>query len=525
LTERQYYHYIMTDMSLLLESIKQTKPHLFRAFSLIEDGDEHLQRIIELDRYWEQLKQPVQRVILPSSDLPENAVISGEYDLIYAGGTLSLLHAAVMAGRYGRRVMIFDRQQPAKSTRDWNISRKELMKLSAIALFTEREIDSVIVRQYKNGWVEFYQPDGSQKRLVIDDVLDCAVDADKLLGLAKEKVQAVPGSAIIAGSTFLCCYQCDDHIVVKMKDARGSLCYYKARVLIDVMGILSPIAMQLNGGKPQTHVCPTVGTIASGFEDVDFDTGEILVTTAPADTVPGKGRQLIWEGFPAEGTKYITYLFFYDEADSTNDNSLLALFDTYFRILSGYKKPGKDFVVHRPVYGIIPAYFHDGFERTREIAENNIILFGDAASLASPLTFCGFGSMVRNLEHLTGALDRALSDNKLSKKHLEMISAYEPNVASMANLMKYMCFNVATDEPNFVNDLMNEVMIVLDDLPQHYRQAMFRDEMKIEELAIVMLRVGWRYPKVLMATWEKLGIQGSFGFLKNIIGWAFSPVR
>jgi lycopene cyclase CruA len=95
----------------------------------------------------------------------------------------------------------------------------------------------------------------------------------------------------------------------------------------------------------------------------------------------------------------------------------------------------------------------------------------------------------------------------------------------MANLMKYMCFNSATDEPNFVNDLMNEVMIVLDELPERYRQAMFRDEMKIEDLMMVMLRVAWRYPKVLVATWEKLGIQGSFGFLKNLAGWAFSPVR
>ena len=62
-------------------------------------------------------------------------MISGEYDLIYAGGTLSLLHAGVMAGKYGRKVMIFDRQTPAKSTRDWNISRKELLNLSAIGLF------------------------------------------------------------------------------------------------------------------------------------------------------------------------------------------------------------------------------------------------------------------------------------------------------------------------------------------------------------------------------------------------------
>ncbi len=512
-------------MTLSLDHIRLTHPHLYQAFSLLPDCELHLHRIGELDQYWERLKQPLRQVIMPGDTLPKDIVISGEYDLIYAGGTLSLLHAAVMAGKYGRKVMIFDRQTPAKSTRDWNISRNELLNLADIGLFTEREIDAVIVRRYKTGWVEFYKPDGSQKRLSMENVLDCAVDADMLLGLAKEKVVAASGSTLLAGTSFTKCYQFDDHIVVQVADCKGQPFWYKAKVLVDVMGILSPIAMQLNEGLPQTHVCPTVGTIASGFENIDFDTGEILVSTGPADTSAGKGRQLIWEGFPAKEKQYITYLFFYDEADSPNDKSLLSLFETYFRTLPEYKKPGTDFVIHRPVYGIIPAYCHDGFNRTREIADDHIILFGDAASLGSPLTFCGFGSMVRNLHHLTADLDRALSENNLSKRHLEKINAYEPNVASMANLMKYMCFNAATDEPNFVNDLMNEVMIVLDDLPPHYRQAMFRDEMKIEELAMVMLRLAWRYPNVLTVTWDKLGVQGSLGFFKNIVGWAFSSVR
>ena len=512
-------------MSLSLNHIRLTHPNLYRVFSTLADGEQHLHRIMELDRYWERLKQPVRQVIMAGDTLPKEARISGEYDLVYAGGTLSLLHAAVMAGKYGRKVMIFDRQTPAKSTRDWNISRNELLNLSAIGLLTESEVDSVIVRRYKTGWVEFYQPDGSQKRLTMENVLDCAVDADMLLALAKDKVLAASGSKLLSETSFTCCYQFDDHIVVQVEDCQGKPFWYRAKVLVDVMGILSPIAMQLNEGMPQTHVCPTVGTIASGFENVDFDTGEILASLGPADTFSGKGRQLIWEGFPAKERQYITYLFFYDEADSLNDKSLLSLFETYFITLPQYKKPGADFMIHRPVYGIIPAFCHDGFNRTREIADDHIILFGDAASLGSPLTFCGFGSMVRNLHHLTADLDRALSENNMSKKHLEKISAYEPNVASMANLMKYMCFNAATDEPNFVNDLMNEVMIVLDDLPQHYRQAMFRDEMKIEELATVMLRLAWRYPKVLTVTWDKLGVQGSLGFFKNIVGWAFSAVR
>jgi lycopene cyclase CruA len=256
--------------------------------------------------------------------------------------------------------------------------------------------------------------------------------------------------------------------------------------------------------------------------DADFEVGEILASTENAEVSGKRGRQLIWEGFPAKGDEYITYLFFYDKVDSPNDKSLLGLFEAYFRKLPEYKKPGANFTIHRPVYGIIPAYFHDGAGCTRVVSDDRIALVGDAASLASPLTFCGFGSVVRNLGRMTSGLDRVMREGRLGAAELARISAYEPNVATMANLMKYMCYDPETDDPGFVNEMMNEVMIVLDEMPQHYRQAMFRDEMKVDELVTVMLKVAWRYPKILKATWDKLGVGGSVGFMKNLAGWAMS---
>jgi lycopene cyclase CruA len=511
--------------SSVLEQIAYSHPSVYRALSILDDGERHLQRIMEIDRYWQIPSGRFDAVVKPGSELPAAAVISAEYDLVYAGGTLSLLHAAVMAKRYGRNVLVFDRHSAARSTRDWNISRNELLRLVETGVYTSEELDSVIVRNYKAGWVEFYKPDGKQKRLYMQNVLDCAVDADRLLGIAKSKVLSGVRNSVLDEVTFKACYRFPGYVVVETEDRGGRRLYYKAKVLVDVMGVLSPIARQLNEGHPQTHVCPTVGTIASGFEQADFDTGEILASTGPADTVGGRGRQFIWEGFPAEGDQYITYLFFYDEVDSPNDKTLLGLFETYFRTLPEYKHPGKQFVIHRPVYGIIPAYFHDGFNQTRVIADDRIILLGDAASLASPLTFCGLGSMIRNMQRMTEGLDRAMREDSLGKEDLAAISAYEPNVASMANLMKYMCFNSETDEPNFVNDMMNEVMIVLDQLPPRYREAMFRDEMRFDELVTVMLRVAVRYPKILLATWQKLGVQGSAGFLKNLAGWVFSSTK
>lgn len=510
----------------MLEQIKHTHPLVYRNFSTLRNGEAYLHRVVELDRYWEHAHMfSSDGAVLPGSVFLEGTPVNGECDIFYAGGTLGLLHAAVMTKRYGQKVVLVDRHVAGTSTRDWNISRQELRRLEETGVFSTGEIDSAIVRSYKTGWVEFFVEDGRQKRLYIDNVLDCAVDADRLLGIARRKILAEEGNGILDRTTFRRCYKFPDHVIVEASGPEDEILFFKAKVLVDVMGILSPIAMQLNDGRSQTHVCPTVGTVASGFQDADYDAGEILVSTERADTSAGSGRQLIWEGFPAAGKEYITYLFFYDAVDSDNDKTLLGLFETYFRKLPGYKKLADDFTIHRPVFGIIPAYSHEGFSRAREIADDNIILFGDAATLHSPLTFCGFGSMVRNLQHLTAGLYQALVAGRLSRADLEKISAYEPNVASMANLMKYMCYDAATDTPGFVNELMNEVMIVLDGLPHRYRQAMFRDEMRLEEFVTVLLKVAWRYPKVLKATYDKLGVGGSVSFLKNLAGWALSSTK
>ncbi len=506
-----------------LEQVRETHPLVYKHFSLIADGQKYFEQILEIDRYWDLANSCVSLdVVFDGEMMPTGVEISGEYDVVYAGGTLALFHAAVMAEKYHRSVLVFDRNVPGKSTRDWNISRSELKNLEETGVFSADEIERSIVCRYKTGWAEFFVEDGRKKRLYLDSVLDCAVDADALLDLAKQKIFAVAGNQVVSCLTFKRCFQFPGHVVVEVEDRKHEKFYYKARLFADAMGVSSPVARQLNNGQPQTHVCPTVGTLASGLEGVNEEIGEILVSLEPADHSSGNGRQLIWEGFPAGKKQYTTYLFFYDTLDSCNDKSLLGLFETYFTKLPSYKNPGADFVIHRPVFGIIPAYFHDGFTLAREVADDNILMIGDAAALGSPLTFCGFGSFVRNIKLLTAGVERLLQNGQLQKATLERVNAYEPNVATMANLMKYMCYSKETDSRNFVNEMMNEVMIVLDRLPPRYRESLFRDTMDLADLFVVGVHVACSYPGILRATASKLGLNGSIGMIKNMIGWALS---
>jgi lycopene cyclase CruA len=505
-----------------LSEIQHSHPLTYRHFSAIPNGEKWLSRIAELDTYWETIgNQAVPEVVLDGSKLPNGAKISGEFDLIYAGATLGLLHAAAMTALYQKRVLVLDRHTPGKTHRDWNISMEELLKLDKMGLIQEADARKAVTKIYKTGFVEFAATE-TPKRLYLDKVLDCAVDSDIILGFALKKIKTASGNEVLGQTTFKRCYKMADGVVVEVETS-GERRFYKAKVLVDTMGIMSPIAMQLNESRPQTHICPTVGTVASGFEGIDYDIGEILVSNEPADRSTSSGRQLIWEGFPASDKEFTSYLFFYDRIDSDNDRSLIGLFETYFQKLPGYKKLGPNFKIHKPVFGIIPAYHHDGFGKTRETCDDRIILFGDAASLSSPLTFCGFGSMVRNLERTTSKLNDAINRNSLTKKDLEAISAYEPNVAIMSNLMKFMCYDARTDEPNFVNDLMNEIMKVLDKLPPRYGHTLFRDQMSLSDFTSLILTVGRKYPKIFEITYRKLGISGSLNWLQNWVGWALAP--
>ena len=154
----------------------------------------------------------------------------------------------------------------------------------------------------------------------------------------------------------LCCAT-STGVTVDVTNANGEQHSYGAQLLIDGMGSTSPIACQLNCGRPFSLVCPTVGTVARGYKQgttpdaIDPAVGEVLVTTEDARN----GRQLIWEAFPGAGDQVAIYLFHYAEAgDRVN---LLELFDNFFAQLPGYKDTSNVEIL-KPVYGFIPAGYN-----------------------------------------------------------------------------------------------------------------------------------------------------------------------
>lgn len=501
------------DLPSSVHSLAQRYPRTIAAFAAM-DAFDHLGRILALDAAWDAIRQgrqPTGNDRSPS-DAYLVAPVQGAiaYDLIYAGGGLGLLHAAVMAQRYGYRVLLFDRGTVGCAHREWNISRTELAALVAIGLCTWDELSDVIMARYERGVVRFYA--GARRpstELWLQDVLDVALDAGALLRLARRKLEAA-GGVVLDQRAFRRVIVSDRdpmRVLVEVVGADGTLERYGGRLLIDGMGSSSPLALQRFAGRPFAGVCPTVGTVATGFVAGDApDTfnprvGEILISLADAR----RGQQYLWEGFPGRGDELTVYLFYYDTLAPAGPRSpsLLELFEDYFALLPTYKRPGPGFRHIKPVYGYIPA--RHSLRRQEAPLLRGVLPLGDAAAQQSPLTFCGFGSHVRNLGRTTSLLHAALRQGLTSPRHLGLISPYQANVALNWVFSRFM---QPWSAPDDVNRLQNVFLSTLNALGEDLARRFFRDQMRWGDYHRVILGVFWRYPQIVSIAWRVLGPAG-----------------
>ncbi|GHO88739.1 hypothetical protein [Dictyobacter formicarum] len=308
-------------MQTSIEQLVDQYPHLAQAFASIPQGELHLKRLLDLNASWQNMLLSGARrnytEVVVAEERPL-AAASHTFDIIYAGGGLNLLHAAVMTQRYGFRVLVFDRFTVGAVHREWNISREELQELLDSGLLTPAELESVIQREYQDGVIRFHAQhiQVAPAELRLKDVLNVAIDAEKLTALCVQKIQehcpryGAP-NLILHNTTFVrCAVQPARNVTVDVTDNQGAPACYQAHLLIDGMGSTSPIACQLNCGRPYSLVCPTVGTVAHGYKQglapdaIDQASGEVLISTEDSR----KGRQLIWEAFPGKEDQVAIYL-------------------------------------------------------------------------------------------------------------------------------------------------------------------------------------------------------------------------
>lgn len=494
----------------IFDALKSNYPLTVEYFKKIPNGEYDLTRAYWWEKRWRDgvrhPQQPQQVVFTQTSKLSEKA--EKIYDIVYIGGALGVIHAALMARR-GYRVLLLERLPFGRMNREWNISRAEFQNLIDLGLFTAAEFESIIAAEYQDGFNKFFDannpPQCKAKVLHTPKVLNVAIDAEKLLRLCGEKLQAA-GGEIWDETEFIRADVSSTQVTVKAKQLPSQISKEASgRLLVDAMGSASAIAWQLNGGRAFDSVCPTVGAvISSGFDPGVWDSQYGDVLNSHGDI--SRGRQLIWELFPANGNELTIYLFHYHQVNPENPGSLLEMYEDFFTILPEYRRCEMEKLQwKKATFGYIPGHF-SGNSQERRVAIDRLLAIGDAASLQSPLVFTGFGSLVRNMGRLTELLDTALKHDLLKAEHLDRIRAYQSNVAVTWLFSKGMM--VPTGKfiaPERINAMLNTFFGLLANEPPEVADTFIKDRTSWGMFNRLAIKAAWQNPSLLLWIWELAG--------------------
>jgi lycopene cyclase CruA len=512
----------------IFEALDPYYPKTVHFFQKMPKGEYDLQRVYWWEKRWrESVRNPQapKQVIFKKAQGTRHKArgdFSGEYDLIYIGGALGAIHAAVMA-KLGYRVLLIERLPFGRMNREWNISRSEFQSLIELGLFTSEEFESLIAREYVDGFNKFFDanlpPHLKAAILHTPTVLNIAIASDKLLSLCGEKLRQTGGD-IWDETEFIRADIDSEKVAVQLVHLpTGEVKQTSGRLLIDAMGTASTIAWQLNGKRTFDSVCPTVGAIVEGLETGVWDSKYGDVLNSHGDI--SRGRQLIWELFPAAGDELTIYLFHYHQVHPDNPGSLLEMYEDFFTILPEYRRCDIEKLVwKKPTFGYIPGHFSVG-SRDRAVAFDRLLAIGDAASLQSPLIFTGFGSLVRNLSRLTTLLDTALKHDLLSAKDLNQIRAYQSNVAVTWLFSKGMMVPTGTTlPPQRINAMLNTFFGLLADEPSEVAETFIKDRTHWLMFTRLALKAAQKNPALLLWISEMAGSKDLLRWLGSY--WDFT---
>lgn len=512
----------------IFEALAEAYPQTVHFFQKMPNGEYDLNRVYWWEKRWrDSVMRPQQpKEVIFKSDTATKQ--QPAYDLIYIGGALGVIHAAVMAQK-GYRVLLIERLPFGRMNREWNISRDEFQSLINLGLFTPQEFESVIAAEYKDGFSKFfdaYNPTHLKAAVLhTPKVLNVAIDAEKLLRFCGDKLRQA-GGEIWDETEFVRADISETEVTVKTTHLPTKASKQAtARLAIDAMGTASPIAWQLNGGRTFDSVCPTVGAvIESGFAEEVWDKNYGDVLNSHGDI--SRGRQLIWELFPGGNGELTFYLFHYHQVHPDNPGSLLEMYEDFFTILPEYRRCDMEQLVwKKPTFGYIPGHFSTG-DRDRIVAFDRLVAIGDAASLQSPLIFTGFGSLVRNLERLTTLLDTALKHDLLTAQQLNQIRAYQSNISVTWLFSKGMMVPTGkTLPPQRINSMLNTFFGLLANEPPKVADTFIKDRtdwFTFTRLALVAAR---KNPALLLWIWEMAGSKDLIRWLGSYLSFNLDALR
>ena len=453
-----------------------------------------LGRLRSADKAWQALRDEQTSVPLVITESQE-LLLTVDWDVVICGGTLGILIGTALQKR-GWRVAILERGILRGREQEWNISRKELEIFLELELLSEAELEQAIATEYNPARLSFFQgPD-----FWIQDVLNIGVDPVFLLDTLKLKFLEA-GGHLLEKTSFEGAVVHPDGVFV---EAAGGL---KTRLLIDAMGHFSPIVQQARQGEKPQGVCLVVGSCAQGFPKTE--TGDLIVSFTPMQNQ----CQYFWEAFPARDGR-TTYLFTYVDAHPQRP-SLEFLFEEYLRLLPEYQGVElSQLNFQRVLFGFFPAYRQSPVR----MPWSRILPVGDSSGSQSPVSFGGFGSMVRHLKRLSEGIHEALECDALSQNALAQLQPYQPNIA--VTWLFQQAMSVGIDQPipaNQINQLLTGVFQAMEQLGDDVLCPFLQDVVQFSGLSKTLFLTSLTKPGLVLPIIPQVGLTTLFDWLIHYI--------
>lgn len=444
-------------------------------------SDNVLERLRGADRFWSALRSGT--ITAPEVITNSAAPIGNcDTDVAICGGTLGILLGAALQ-QLGWQVVLLERGILQGREQEWNISRQELQTFIELDLLSPEELEQAIATEYNPARVSFEK--GAE--VWVEDVLNIGVDPVYLLERLKQKfLQA--GGKLLEHTAFKSATVHPDGVAIEAGEQTIS-----TRLLIDAMGHFSPIIKQARNGTKPEAVCVVVGSCAEGFPE--NKTGDLIYSFTPIIN----NCQYFWEAFPARDGR-TTYMFSYLDADPARP-SLEYFMDEYLRLLPEYQNVNlEQLEFKRFLFGFFPAYRNSPIR----LSCDRILPVGDSAGGQSPVSFGGFGAMVRHLKRLTRGINEALTIDKLSSQDLILLQPYQPNISVTWLFQQTMSVEVDKQvNPEQINNLMSGVFTVMDRLGDDVLKPFLQDVIQFAPLAKTLPQVN---PKLVLPLLPQIGV-------------------
>lgn len=457
--------------------------------SYLSDQRPSLSALRALDTRLAQWRQSGQLFDQPPTpvQIGQGALGDLDYDVVISGGTLGIILGAALVKK-GWRVALLERGLLQGRQQEWNISRQELSVLVDLELVTEVQLEEAIATEFNPNRIQFHGGDP----FWVKDVLNIGVSPITLLEQLKQSF-VQDGGRLLEHHPFTGVTVHGDGVLIQTKGQHSTL---KARMFVDAMGHFSPVVAQARAGDSPDSLCMVVGTCAKGLPHMN--SGDLMVSISPIQ----RDSQYFWEAFPAQDGR-TTYLFTYSDLHPNRPNLEDLLVD-YFQYLPTYQSCELDTIqIQRLMFGVFPSYRNSPLQ----LPWDRMLAVGDSSGHQSPLSFGGFGAMLRHLSRLTQGLDEALGADALTVKDLAWIQPYQPNLAAAWMFQQAMSPRVGQVlDPNHINQLLTAVFQTMTDLGESVLDPFLQDVVQWKGLTQTLLAMTIRYPALVPKILQQVGV-------------------